>query len=248
MSNITPYNFDGANIRVLEIGGEPWFAGKDVAEALGYSNASDAISTHCKGVAKRYPLQTSGGMQEVRVINEPDMLRLIVNSTLPAAERFERWVFEDVLPQIRKTGSYGAKTDPMVVLSDPAAMRTLLLGYSEKVLALEDRVNELAPKADALDRIATFSEGSYCMRDAAKVQQVPERKFIQYLDSHQWIYQQAPGQWRVYAEARKDGLMEQKTTTGQKPDGTEWQSVQVRVTAKGMAKLARVFESEGAPA
>ena len=248
MSNITPYSFEGANIRALEIDGEPHFVGKDVAEVLGYANPADAITKHCKGVAKRYPLQTSGGMQELRVISEPDMLRLIVSSQLPAAERFERWVFEDVLPQIRKTGSYGAKADPMAVLNDPAAMRSLLLGYSEKVLALEDRVNELAPKADALDRIATFSEGSYCMRDAAKVQQVPERKFIQYLDARRWIYQQAPGQWRVYAEARKDGLMEQKTTTGQKPDGTEWQSVQVRVTAKGMTKLARAFEREGSPA
>lgn len=248
MSNVTPYNFEGANIRALEIDGEPWFVGKDVAEVLGYADANKAVRDHCKGEPKRLPLQTAGGMQEVRVISEPDMLRLIVNSAMPAAERFERWVFETVLPSIRKTGGYGAKADPMVVLNDPAAMRSLLLGYSEKVLALEDRVNELAPKAEALDRIATFSEGSYCMRDAAKVQQVPERKFIQFLDSHRWIYQQAPGQWRIYAEARRDGLMEQKTTTGQKPDGTEWQSVQVRVTAKGMAKLARVFEREGAPA
>ena len=248
MSNITPFQFEGANIRAMDIDGEPWFVGKDVAEVLGYVRPNDAMQQHCKGAVKRRPLQTAGGMQELRVISEPDMLRLIVNSQLPAAERFERWVFEDVLPSIRKTGSYGVKTDPMVVLNDPAAMRSLLLGYSEKVLALEDRVNELAPKAGALDRIATFSEGSYCLRDAAKVQQVAERKFIQYLDTHRWIYQQAPGQWRVYAEARKDGLMEQKTTTGQKPDGTEWQSVQVRVTAKGMTKLARVFEREGAPA
>lgn len=112
MSNIVPFNFDGASIRVVEISGESWFIGKDIAEALGYSNPSDAISTHCKGVAKRYPLQTPGGKQEVRVLSEPDVLRLIVNSTLPAAERFERWVFEDVLPSIRKTGSYTAPKAP----------------------------------------------------------------------------------------------------------------------------------------
>lgn len=109
MSNITPYNFEGANVRAMEIDGEPWFVAKDATEALGYANSSDAISTHCKGVAKRYPLQTNGGLQEVRIINEPDLMRLIVNSTLPAAGRFERWVFEDVLPSIRKTGSYIAK-------------------------------------------------------------------------------------------------------------------------------------------
>lgn len=83
--------------------------GKDVCDVLGYKNATDAMNQHCKGVAKRYPLQTNGGMQETRIINEPDMLRLIVGSQLPAAARFEAWVFEDVLPTIRKTGSYTVK-------------------------------------------------------------------------------------------------------------------------------------------
>lgn len=119
MSNITPYTFDGASIRVLEINGDPWFVGKDVAEALGYTNPSKAIGDHCKGVTKRYPLQTAGGVQEVRVLSEPDVLRLIVNSNLPAAEKFERWVFEDVLPTIRKTGSYTAKKQP-----DPLKLTT----------------------------------------------------------------------------------------------------------------------------
>lgn len=115
MSTITPFTFEDTSIRAVEIDGEPYFVGKDVAEALGYSNASDAIATHCKGVAKRYPLHTGGGVQEVRMLSEPDVLRLIVSSTLPAAERFERWVFEEVLPSIRKTGSYTAKAAPSPV-------------------------------------------------------------------------------------------------------------------------------------
>lgn len=110
MSNITPYNFEGASIRALEINGEPWFVGKDIADALGYADSTTAMRSHCRGVQKLHPIpDTLGRMQETRLIAEPDMLRLIVNSTLPAAERFERWVFEDVLPAIRKTGSYTAK-------------------------------------------------------------------------------------------------------------------------------------------
>ncbi|MDP3164392.1 MAG: Bro-N domain-containing protein [Hydrogenophaga sp.] len=122
MSNVIPYAFEGASIRAMEIDGEPWFVGKDVTDALGYSNGSDAITAHCKGVAKRYPLQTPGGRQEVRVLSESDVLRLIVNSTLPAAERFERWVFEEVLPSIRKTGTYTAKgaIAPLKVTSEAA--------------------------------------------------------------------------------------------------------------------------------
>lgn len=106
MSDVIPFNFDGAEIRTVVLGGDPHFIGKDVAEPLGYANPTDAMNRHCKGVVKRYPLLTAGGMQELRVLSEPDVLRLIVGSKLPAAERFERWVFEEVLPTLRRTGTY----------------------------------------------------------------------------------------------------------------------------------------------
>ena len=107
MNAIIPFQFETRDIRtVIDENGGLWFVGKDVAGVLGYSNPSDAFSKHCKGIAKRYPLQTRGGMQEVRLISEPDLFRLVVNSKLPSAERFERWVFEEVLPALRKTGSY----------------------------------------------------------------------------------------------------------------------------------------------
>lgn len=144
MSNITPFNFDGQSVRVLEINGDPWFVAKDVAETLGYANPADAIKQHCKGVAKRYPLQTAGGRQEVRILSEPDVLRLIVNSTLPAAEQFERWVFEEVLPTIRKTGSYTVKkqADPLKLTTEaaralPALIRAgRLLGLDKNAAAI----------------------------------------------------------------------------------------------------------------
>jgi len=107
MSNLIPFQFGAASIRVVEIDGEPWFVGKDVCEALGYVNTTDAMGKHCRGVAKRYPILDSlGRTQEARVLNEANVLRLIVQSTLPAAEKFEAWVFEEVLPTIRRTGGY----------------------------------------------------------------------------------------------------------------------------------------------
>lgn len=108
MSSLIPFSFETHSVRVVMIDGNPWFVGKDICDVLRYANASDAINQHCKGVAKRYPLQTPGGLQEVRIINEPDTFRLIVGSTLPEAERFEAWLFEEVLPAIRKTGRYEA--------------------------------------------------------------------------------------------------------------------------------------------
>ena len=104
-------NQDFGNVRIVEIKGNPWFVGRDVALALGYSNASDAMNRHCKGIVKRYTLQTAGGTQEIRIINEPDLYRLVAGSKLPGAVKFEAWIFEEVLPSIRKTGAYSAYAD-----------------------------------------------------------------------------------------------------------------------------------------
>lgn len=106
MSNIIPHDFEGLQVRTVQIDGKTCFVGKDAAIALGFADTVNALKQHCKGVAKYHPLQTEGGMQNVRVIEEPDLMRLVVNSTLPSAGRFERWVFEEVLPSIRKSGSY----------------------------------------------------------------------------------------------------------------------------------------------
>lgn len=106
--NLIAFAFDERIVRtVVDSNNEAWFVGKDVAEVLGYADTVNALKQHCKGVVKRHPLQTAGGVQETRIISEPDLFRLIVNSKLPSAERFERWVFEEVLPSIRKTGFYG---------------------------------------------------------------------------------------------------------------------------------------------
>ena len=106
MSAIIPFEFDDHAVRtVVADSGEVWFVGKDVAVVLGYADTVNALKQHCRGVVKRHPIVDSlGRQQETRIISEPDLFRLVVNSKLPTAERFERWVFEDVLPSIRKTG------------------------------------------------------------------------------------------------------------------------------------------------
>ena len=97
-------NPEFGNIRTLETeDGKVLFCASDVASALGYSNTRDAISRHCKGVVKRDTL-TNGGKQEMSFIPEGDVYRLIANSKLPDAVKFEAWVFDEVLPTIRKTG------------------------------------------------------------------------------------------------------------------------------------------------
>ena len=113
---------DFGSIRTIEQDGKVLFCGRDVAAALGYTNTKDALSKHCKGVAFRYPLETAGGTQEARFITEGDVYRLITHSRLPAAEQFERWVFDDVLPTIRRTGGY---TMPKQHAQQIAALQSL---------------------------------------------------------------------------------------------------------------------------
>ena len=105
--------------------GEPWFCGNDVATALGYVNPRDALEKHCKekGVAKR-DTPTSGGLQVMTYINEANMYRLVFGSKLKTAEQFQDWVVEDVLPALRKTGSYSVTKSPFDVIAqdmDPLA-------------------------------------------------------------------------------------------------------------------------------
>ena len=111
--NFDLYQFDDgthqfSDIRTAEIEGVLWFVGTDVARTLGYAKPHNAITTHCKekGTLKQGIL-TSGGMQQVLFINEANVYRLIARSQLPSAEKFEAWLFEEVVPSIRKKGYYG---------------------------------------------------------------------------------------------------------------------------------------------
>lgn len=124
MSNqiqFSAFNFNSSAVRVItDSNQEHWFCGKDVCDILGYTNDSKALKDHCKekGVTKRYS-PTQGGKQELTFINEPNLYRLIIKSRKPEAEKFEAWVFEEVLPQIRKTGKYALqKTEQIAPLAE----------------------------------------------------------------------------------------------------------------------------------
>lgn len=121
-------------IRTAEIDGKPYFVGTDVAKALGYSNPRDAVSRHCKGVVKR-DTPTSSGIQSMSYINEGDLYRLIMKSKLPSAEKFESWVMDEVLPTIRKTGSY---QKPLTTVEQIQVIATGFLDHEERLNRLEN--------------------------------------------------------------------------------------------------------------
>ena len=121
-------------IRTAEIDGKPYFVGTDVAKALGYNNPRDAVSRHCKGVVKR-DTPTSSGIQSMSYINEGDLYRLIMKSKLPSAEKFESWVMDEVLPIIRKTGSY---QKPLTTVERIQVIATGFLDHEERLNRLEN--------------------------------------------------------------------------------------------------------------
>lgn len=132
-----------------------------------------------------------------------------------------------------------APADPLALLSNPAALRGLLASYA-------GRVEELTPKAEALDRIA-IADGSLNLREAAKTMQIPERKFLALLEQKRWIYRHPlASTWLAYAGRLHSGCLEHKLTTGAKPDGSEWVRTQVRVTAKGLTNLAKALSAPAA--
>lgn len=105
MNNIIPFTFENQTLRTVMREGEPWFVAKDVALALGYANTREAIIEHCKGGSETL-LPSVGGTQTTKVIPESDVYRLIFRSKKEEAVRFADWVFDDVLPTLRKTGTY----------------------------------------------------------------------------------------------------------------------------------------------
>ena len=172
-------------VRTILDGETLLFCGSDVARALGYARPGKAIIDHCKGVLKRDTL-TSGGTQSLSYITEGDVYRLIVHSKLPSAERFEHWLFDEVVPMIRKTGCYMTESLLDRIQKEPAVIIELaqtLLKETNRANALEAELGIARPKADYFD---VFVNPDDCtnIRTTAKELKVPERKFVKF----QFIY------------------------------------------------------------
>ncbi|MFQ4693720.1 phage antirepressor Ant [Clostridioides difficile] len=151
-------------IRMVEVDKKPYFVTTDIAKCLGYANTSKAINDHCRWVTKSYipHPQNENKVLEVNAIPESDMYRLIVNSKLPNAEKFESWVFDEVLPTIRKTGGYIHTTEDM---SDDEIMARALQVAQRKI---ESKNRELEEKNRFINQIAS-SKNSLLVREVAKV-------------------------------------------------------------------------------
>lgn len=140
-----------------------------------------------------------------------------------------------------KTGKLKPAFDPMEILGDPRFLRSTLLGYSEKLIALENQVEEMKPEVEAYERLAK-SDGAMCITDAAKHLQGKPSDLFRLLSEKRWIYRRAGGKsWLAYQDKIQSGLLLHKVTQVTKSDGTEKIIEQVLVTAKGLTRLSKMI-------
>ena len=145
-------NDEFGEVRTIEKNGSVLFCGSDIAKALGYARPADAISAHCKGVCV-LPTPSAGGVQNTKFITEGDIYRLIAHSKLPSAERFERWVFDEVLPSIRKNGGYISNADLMVntyFSNLPDEQKVVIKGLLTNIVAVQNENSVLKKENDVL--------------------------------------------------------------------------------------------------
>lgn len=232
-------NDNFGEIRTIEENGVVLFCGADVARALGYSNTKDAIIRHCRGVVKRDLTDNLGRQQEAAFIPEPDLYRLIVKSQLPEAEKFEKWVFEEVLPSVRKHGAYMTPEKLKEAILNPDTMIklcTALKDEQDKRKALEAVNSTLAvqneiyrPKAEYFDELVERNLLTN-FRDTAKQLQISPKKFVGYLIEHKYVYRDKKGKLAPYRQYADKGLFEVKECINEK---TEWSGTQTLITPKG---------------
>ncbi|WP_235690584.1 phage antirepressor [Aeromonas caviae] len=163
MTNLISKAFEGHNIRIItDQQGEPWFVAADIARALGYNDADQAIRRHCKGVTKA-PVETTGGMQRVSIIPERDVYRLVMRSKLESAERFEEWVVGEVLPSIRKHGGYiaGQEQDAPELIMAKALMvaQSVIDRKSQELAAAQQTIAANAPAVAFAGLVAEDDKG-----------------------------------------------------------------------------------------
>lgn len=252
MNQLTIFeNKEFGEIRTVTIDNEPWFVGKDIATALGYAKARNAISTHVSDEDKKdAPIQGNlGGIQNMTIINESGLYALIFGSKLESAKRFKRWVTSEVLPSIRKHGGYISGQD---TLSDDELMARALqvaqrkIEERDKVIEQQSRKIELdKPKTIFADAVKA-SETSILIGDLAKIisqngVSIGQNRLFEWLRENGYLIKYGNSRNMPTQRSMEMGLFEIKESTHQNPDGSVRITRTPKVTGKGQIYFINKF-------
>lgn len=211
-------NEEFGEIRTAIINGKIYFAGIDVARALGYSNTRDAILRHCKGVVKHDTVVRKANQNgtkieqtvEMAYITEGDIYRLIMKSQLPSAEKFEEWVCDEILPTLRETGTYTVpRKQDSYMIENPIDRAKRWIEEQEEKNRLAEKVEELSPKAEMFTK---FLDSQFLVnfRDAAKEIGISQSQFTGWLKDNGYVYANSAGELRPMEQYMQSGLFEVK--------------------------------------
>lgn len=231
-------NEEFGQIRTLEINGEPWFVGRDVATALGYSDARKAVSTHTEEDDRAiHPIRDAIGRdQDTTIVNESGLYSLILSSGLPSAKKFKKWITSEVLPSIRNNGGYIANQEKMT----PAQIVANALIVANNIIADKDKqIEVMKPKAEYFDALVERNLLT-SFRDTAKELGVGERFFIKFLIDNKYIYRDQKKQLKPYSEKNK-GLFEVKEYNARYSDHA---GLQTLLTPKGRETFRLLLADE----
>lgn len=230
--DISTFNdLEFGEIRTIQKEDKVLFCGSDIARALGYARPADAISAHCKGVCV-LPTPSAGGVQNTKFITEGDIYRLIAHSKLPSAERFERWVFDEILPSIRKHGAYMTEDVLEQALASPdflIELATRLKTEKAKNAQLTVSNQIMQPKAEYFDMLVDRNLLTG-IRDTAKELGVRQNDFVRFLLDKGYLFRTKKGKLRPYATYVDSGLFEMKEFVN---DKTGYTDTQTMITPKG---------------
>lgn len=237
-------NSEFGEIRTVEIGGEPWFVGKDVAEVLGYSNPQKAVRDHIDDDDKTLNESfTVNGTQGV-LINESGLYSLILSSKLPTAKAFKRWVTSEVLPSIRKHGLYAKEElldNPDIAIAAFKALKE----EREARKALEAENKQMKPLA-LFAKSVSASDTSILIGDLAKLLKqngydTGQKRLFEELRQRSFLMKSGSSKNLPTQKAMELGLFEVKESTINNPDGSVRVTKTTKVTGKGQVYFVNLF-------
>lgn len=239
-------------IRTIERGGEPWFVGKDVAEALGYANARNAVPDHVDDEDKlRTQIEYAGQKREVTLINESGLYSLVLSSKLPGAKQFKRWITSEVIPSIRKHGAYMTPDKLEEVLLSPDTLIQLaqnLKDEQEKRKALQEQVEAQRPAVLFAGAVET-SKSSILIGELAKIikqngVKIGPIRLFEWMRQNGYLIRRNGSDYNMPTQrAMEMGLFEIKETSIVHADGHTSISKTPKVTGKGQVYFVNLFLS-----